>query len=550
MVSPRAPRARQRQAAPRRHRSAPPRRSVGLVLPLVLLSLVAAARAQENDAFWLNVGGPGVDGYGPDRSDYLFGATNTRNRGDVAPAGNPVLSTFREGTGGPFGYNIPVRVPGTFTCNLIFAELERAAPGQRVFSARVGAQVIPNVDIIAQVGMFNPLFLTFNNIVANPVIQISLEPVIGNPILSAIQCARMAAVDGKQDSNSIAPVPQSTPPPIVPQSTVVTPSTPVQSTSTLATVTEVSETSSTTTTMATEPHTMTTLALTTSMVSTTTTATSTPTTVPDVLASVDIPPPLEDNQFRQTFPLRLTTVESTPFTASLKQDCVSLLARASGVESKYWALADLTQAKASTTSRVLGLIAARQSTANAKIYDFNMLASLTKDDAGKNQFDRVTQYVTSGKGTQELVNRGYGSVQSLGWSQAPAISNDYTSGKSGSGGSGSRKTGAIVAGAICGLIGLLALVAFVTFAAMRRARANHIDRDLFDSPPPTLRESDVEAQIAGFERNQTGRSVEYIDDDPDSTFTAATSHMGEPREPESGINLDKDVWGRGTGSDY
>jgi hypothetical protein len=265
---------------------------------------------------------------------------------------------------------------------------------------------------------------------------------------------------------------------------------------------------------------------------------------------VDIPPPLEDNQFRQTFPLRLTTVENTSFTASLKQDCVALLARASGVESKYWALADLTPAKTGATSRVLGFIASRQSAAGSKVYDFNMLASLAKDDAGKNQFNKVTQYVSSGKGTQELISRGHSSVQSLGWSQAPSISNDYTSGRSATGGSGPRKTGAIVAGAICGLIALLALVAFVTIAAMRRARANNIDRDLFDSPPPTLRESDVEAQIAGFERNQTGRSVEYIDDDPDSTFTAATSHMGEPREPESGINLDKDVWGRGTGSDY
>lgn len=555
-----------------------------------VLSLVSAFAFANPlaDNFWINIGGDALEGYGADRTDLLSGGpTATYGRGN-----SPYMS-YRYGVNGAsFGYNFPVENPGIFTCGLHFIELELDGPGQRLFSVTVNGQFEKDIDVFASVGKYNGFVKTFNNIDASfRTIEVRFFSAINNPFLAAITCSRMSDAtstilgtvttaspsfstlgDTQQTTqqwtspttarptSSHSTHPPTTAPTATAKSLATTTTAPPAITSSAITSTTTSSTASISTTATTDPL--------------TTTSFETPTSSseaknPRSTVTVDPPLSLEDDEFYQRYELLLTADPGFVTDDSLKRSLKDMAADATNTDVSRWAVIAIedggdgpdhsstdgtVRESGSTKSRGSSpsVVKALGKNPDGSVYSYiTLVSALRHGKDSKNKYDSMTRFISSGEGTKGLQGRGHSGVQRLEFATPPSLSSEATALPQSNGSSGSRNTGAIVGGSVLGVIALLALVSVIALIAIRRSRANRIDADSFDQPPPVLDDMDIEDRDEYGQRNMQGLSVEYMDD-PDSTFTAATSHAAEElyTAPESGITLDKDVWGRGTGSDY
>jgi hypothetical protein len=158
---------------------------------LLLLGFAAAVEGQTvNIACGSTADYTGTDGkvWQSDR-DFTGG---DRYNSSYAVSGSPDGNLYRwsrVGYYGDFSYSIPVP-NGNYKLTLKFAETQYWAPGQRVFNVLVnGAQVLTNVDIVAQVGSYTVFDQQFSVPVTNGAVQIVVHGVVNMGTLSAIQVA-------------------------------------------------------------------------------------------------------------------------------------------------------------------------------------------------------------------------------------------------------------------------------------------------------------------------------------------------------------------------
>jgi len=154
--------------------------------------------------------------------------------------------------------------------------------------------------------------------------------------------------------------------------------------------------------------------------------------------------------------------------------------------------------------------------------------------------DVVSAYLESNDGTTELQKTHPGATIGL---ASPIVKAQGAEPKAKKG-----NTSVIVAAVVGSCLGLLLIVAVIAFFVIQNHRKNEVNPTGFDDPPPPLTDSDGEAPSSSAHSEDDddddsqprgNNSIDYLDDD--STFTAATSRQGDP---ENGVTLDKDVWGR------
>ena len=102
------------------------------------------------------------------------------------------LNLYRSGRAGlysDFSYTIPVP-NGSYTVTLGFAEIQYAAPGQRVFNVILnGTTVLSNFDILTQVAPLTPYTQQFPVTVTNGAVQLAFNGVTARGLVNAIQIA-------------------------------------------------------------------------------------------------------------------------------------------------------------------------------------------------------------------------------------------------------------------------------------------------------------------------------------------------------------------------
>jgi hypothetical protein len=211
----------------------------------------------------------------------------------------------------------------------------------------------------------------------------------------------------------------------------------------------------------------------------------------------------------------------------------------------------------------------------------------------------MVSFVQSGDATRSLRDTpGHGGVVSVVFDDPPVLAaqsgvGDRSDGGGGdNSGNGGSDTAAVVALSLGAGVAALAAVSVIAIVAVRRSRENRIEPSAFDAPPPELDadgglvpspddlfgDDDDNLPPKNGAISEAGEFIsipvdpginardhaEYIDD-PDSTYTGATSLAGEPvnvrHAPEpyfpddaesatSSMALDKDLWGRGTGAEF
>lgn len=134
---------------------------------------------------WISVSGSANDGGGPEVSISGGGAANQ------------ALKTHKWGPGASsIKYTISELESGIWTCSLHFAEMSEDwnTVGKRVFNAKVTAGGVsttqPNIDIMAAVGFKNAKSYSFTGLSVTRTITVDLTSVTGNPMISAITCAK------------------------------------------------------------------------------------------------------------------------------------------------------------------------------------------------------------------------------------------------------------------------------------------------------------------------------------------------------------------------
>ncbi len=102
------------------------------------------------------------------------------------------LNLYRSGRAGlysDFSYTIPVP-NGSYTVTLGFAEIQYAAPGQRVFNVILnGTTVLSNFDILTQVAPLTPYTQQFPVTVTSGAVQLAFNGVTARGLVNAIQIA-------------------------------------------------------------------------------------------------------------------------------------------------------------------------------------------------------------------------------------------------------------------------------------------------------------------------------------------------------------------------
>lgn len=129
--------------------------------------------------------------------------------GTISGTSDPTL--YRTYKNGPsFSFNLP---NGDYVVILKFAEHEKTAAGQRVFTVSInGTRVLTNFDILTQVSPHTPLDKTFPVTVTNGSVSISFTSVIGTPIASAVQVLPAQAFS-PTPTPTVQPSPSPTPSP-------------------------------------------------------------------------------------------------------------------------------------------------------------------------------------------------------------------------------------------------------------------------------------------------------------------------------------------------
>lgn len=485
----------------------------------VLLAVGGVGAAGLAEHFWMNAGGGGLDRFGPDLVGSVVGgptATWEAAAGVDVPLAWGAYRSFRYGVGGAaFGYDLPVDEPGVYDCGVHLVEWQAGAAGERVVGVAAGGVSEGGVDVFARAGKASGLVVFLAGVdAAGGVIELRLTASKGDPMLSAVTCSRVGAAPGKLPDASASPVPDVT---VAPGRTFATRAVPEASAEGGA-----------------------------------------------VAALVDEEKlELEDDEFRQEFEVEMDVGDGEEAGSGVVAEMKDVLSAASGTNAEDWRVADADVAEERVLRR---RTLVRQGEAGVLRYGMKLAARLRRGKEGEESFDGVVDEVESGGALSSLVAGGFPAVKAFRFASAPKLSvaakaRDGAEKDDDDGGGGS-KAGAI-AGGILGALALLALIAFIAFVALRRG-GGRSSRD-FDAPPPAeasvLDEMDVgrasDVDIAGGGDVVAASHGEYIDD-PDSRLTAATDeHVEDEMVVDSqeatgsgGIGINKDVWGRGTGSDF
>lgn len=257
--------------------------------------------------------------------------------------------------------------------------------------------------------------------------------------------------------------------------------------------------------------------------------TSVPTSIPVPGVELDSSVVPGNGEVNQQFDLLVVTPSTMTFTPELKAAIKELSAKGSTVPIDKWSMTGLIE----KVNRQIG-----KADAKKREYDVVMLAAFPEKEDGRVAVTKYTDFITKGNGTMELTKAGFeGATISL--VKAPDTSKFGSTGSPINNAS-TTATSTIVAAVVGSLLGVFVIIALVALFVVQRHRRNEVNPEAFDAPPPAMTDSDVEGQSAAAP-SETGGSVDYLDDD--STFTAATSRAGDP---ENGVVLDKDIWGRGS----
>lgn len=159
-----------------------------LFVGTLCLAAAGAAAAQEVD---INCGGSaytGADGTRWSGDQYFSGGELQYSSNSISNTSDLALyRAARAGLYGDFSYTIPA-ANGSYNLSLLFAEIQYANPGDRVFNVLVnGAPVLTNFDIVAQAGANTAITKTFPVTVTTGAVQISVLGVTRRGILNAIR---------------------------------------------------------------------------------------------------------------------------------------------------------------------------------------------------------------------------------------------------------------------------------------------------------------------------------------------------------------------------
>lgn len=508
----------------------------------------ASGRFQAEDPAWIAYGLTATFG----RPGFPIGGAEEKNV--------PGLRDTRFGVdGASWGYQIPIAAAsaGIWDCTLHWAELiATMQPGERVFNVQVQDREIKNFDVIKATkgAEFTSTVLTFSNIPVSDVMIIKLTAVAGDPFLSAITCERSTAMTPaeaaarlivRETANGVSnptdkeptvspgdfdemlgpstdPAPSSTPSPSTSMFPSSTASMSPSSTASWSPSLSVSPSQS----MQGEPE----VAAPSDMPQ--------PTDSPlDVLLEKDIVvdkvPSAGDNEVVQDISLLVEVPAGIEVDNNLKNALKSVLAQGSNTKVSHWALTKLQSGTSVSTTTPPSSSASVRFLAKDQT-SLNCDMSLLLPESAQVTVTELIEFVQKGDATTDFQQAGYPNAK-VSLLAAPDVSkfNDPVS-------AGSSSASTIVAVVVGVLLGVLVIVALLAFLVIRRNRRNEVNPAAFDAPPPALEDSYLEgASTSG--QSDTAASVDYLDDD--STFTAATSRGADP---EAGIVLDKDVWGRGS----
>jgi hypothetical protein len=260
---------------------------------------------------------------------------------------------------------------------------------------------------------------------------------------------------------------------------------------------------------------------------------------------------LEDDQFRQEFDVDVAVEEGQAVAPAMMADLKDALSGGSETAPKDWRVAGVTtDVVAAPATDPAGVLAVRASKRTLVKYGLKLAARLAKGKKGTSSFDSVVKLVSGGGAKAALLTAGYKGVSSVGFGRSPVLSSAAATRTAGdSGGISGGRRAAIIVGSVLGALTLLALLGAAAFFAARRRPREGGSRN-YDAPPPAdasvVGGSEADVEVGGGPRHS-----EYLED-PDSRLTSATDEMVEEEVVDSGagVAINKDVWGRGTGSDF
>lgn len=496
----------------------------------------------------INCGGPQVGRFRLEDPAWISGDTSTFDLSgppidNADPQNLPALSSHRYGVqSSKFSYIIPRVQRGVYECLLHFAETHEPSfrVGARVFGIYIMDQTLENFDVYAEAGSaeFTSLVKTFVNLSIESVLNITLSPQVGDPFISAITCTKTADLPDASAASatpdvSLEPSPGHEPTINVAESAQPTP-TPMPMPTVTVTVTFTVEPSV-------EPELMPTASppvIDTSFAPSPSVEPSdavvwTPLAEPTAelpqvtnseqplaLAAVDAKPTVPDGSKARTYFLTLTVGANGMFTDAMKDALKKVSLQSSDVVSE-WALTGLND---SSTAVVRSLFWIRQSSDDSQSYDAELQAVYVEDDE-EDAYEEYKSFINDGNATKAMSSEGYANVEIK--LQNLAVTPGGVPEESDS--------SVIVVVTVASLLVALIVVAVVVFFVVNRR--NRFTGD-FDAPPPAMSDSDLSSVL---DQSETGNSMEFLDDD--STYTAATSRMGEHVDQVAFV---KDLFGRGT----
>lgn len=523
----------------------------------------------------INAGFGKIGRFIAENSDWLaFGPTTDffiKNQpiGGADPANAMSLWSHRYGqNGSDFGYILPVASSGLWDCTLHFAEIASGVKiGQRVFDVQLQDRVFTNVDVLAATknAYFTSYVRTFYSVPIADSLQIQLKAKKGNPMLSSITCAQVSGLTAaaaktilaaRAKQIEVSPAPTITPSVVVPPAVpVVTPGAepaePVLPTATptadrpavpVPSPQQISD----------QPKDAPVPSPPVQELPQSTPGAAAPAPSPPLppvsderskalLAdlAVDSAPTATANQVAQTIKMTVRLPEGVQLDDALKNALKAVTAEGAKMNEVVWQLVKaVVSGQASAAARQLTFVqrminfVTRAATTGETSLDVDMMAPLEKK-TGKETVNALARYVQTGGASKKLQETYPGSDVSL-RSQPNTEAYSVTTPRKG------VKRSTLVAAIIGSLLGIIFIVAIIAFFVVNGRRNSEVnDPAGFEGAPPAL-ESDAETQSTAAQ-SDANASVDYLDDD--STFTAATSRNGDP---ESGVTLDKDVWGRGS----
>lgn len=559
-----------------------------LPVAVALGAVLSFARAPVH--FWMNAGGGGTtDGrFGGDLIGALFGGPTAVRVVDSAPVTWEVYQTFRYGVGGAeFGYDIGVAEAGVYHCGVHLVEWVAESPGERVVEVFGGAGG-REIDVYAEAGRGRGVIVEIDVDASGGSVRVGVRGKVGNPMISALTCSKVNASPGPP-SPSASPVPQvrideflkggvsveERNQPVVTlqpsEEAKVKAFSNSRQTPELLQPSPLPESS-----LGQDPESASELEP-----SMSPSATPEPSPEPSSEDSSSVIPVKrsktglvdtgdlelgdEDKEFVQVWDLDMDVDGNQVVNDGVIKDLKSILAEAGETRVEDWRVSAVDIEEAERDLHV----SVRQSAStklNPAKYALRMRSRFRRGEEGSNSFGGVQTSVDSGRALSLLRDdRKHEGITGLSFGSKPLLA-----GRAGvdadddddAGGNGGAGRAGVIIGAILGIIVLLALIGCVAFTiAHNKDNASSAD---FDAPPPPDAsfigsEVDVEGgrYSAEFSRKTQG---EFIDD-PDSRLTTGTDDLidGDRMYRDSdtvdssvlGIGtINKDVWGRGTGSDF